>query len=64
MRIKYYVIEHDEKPRLRWSNIDGWVNWETDEDFSRFSDSERAICDLPKDGHWVLVSQYIPGEES
>lgn len=60
MHIKYYVIEHDEKPRLRWSNTDGWVKWETDEHYTMFSESERAMCDLPIGGHWVLVSQYIP----
>ena len=61
-RVKYYVIENDDNPRLRWSNSDGWVTWKTLEDFTPFSESERAMCDLPIGGHWILVSQYIPDE--
>ncbi len=60
MVIKYNVIENDEEPRLRWSNSEGWTEWETQDDYSSFSDSERDMYNLPLGGHWVQVSQYMP----
>lgn len=59
MMTTYYVIESDEAPFLRWSNADGWTKGG---DFTRFSHADRAMCDLPIGGHWLLVRQYIPEE--
>jgi hypothetical protein len=56
MRIQYYVIESDKAPSLRWSNEDGWIKGD---DFTRFSESERVMCDLPSGGHWLLVDEHL-----
>ena len=56
MRIKYYVIESDEAPFLRWSNDDGWTD---SDNYSRFSAEERALFNLPIGGHWLLVSEWV-----
>lgn len=50
-----FVIENIYNSRLVWSNTDGWVDSNEDDNYDVFTLEESETLDLPIEGKWVRI---------
>lgn len=50
-----FIIENIYNSRLVWSNTDGWVDSNEDDNYDVFTLEESETLDLPIEGKWVRI---------
>ena len=50
-----FIIENIYNPTLVWSNTDGWVDSNEDDNYDVFTLEESETLDLPIEGKWVRI---------
>ena len=50
-----FIIENINDPDLVWSNTEGWVDINEDDNYDVFTLEESETLDLPIEGKWVRI---------
>ena len=50
-----FIIENVFNPQLVWSNIEGWVDSNEDDNYDVFTLEESETLNLPIEGKWVRL---------